>query len=482
MVLFRVVDRSLGLLSTLILARVLVPADFGLVAMAMSVIAVIELATSFSFDIALIQRDKLERKHYDSAWTLGALIALGCGVAIAAAAYPAAAFYRDPRLAEVMLWLALGSALGGVGNIGVVDFRRSMDFGREFVLMASRRVIGFVVTVAAALLFRNYWALVIGTLAGRVGGVATSYVMHPYRPRFGLAAARELMGFSSWLLATNAVLTAVVRVPHFVIGRLQGPQALGLFTVAYDIATMPVTELAAPVNRAVFPGYSRLASVPHAFRETFLDVGSIVAAIALPAAMGIVVIAEPLVHVMLGQKWLEAAPLVQVLAVSAALIAIQTHNGLALVALGRPMPNMLAALARLMALVPLCFVLGAPFGALGVAWAELAASLVCMLGSYPVLLRSLELPVRSYLSRGWRQVGATILMGFVLWRAGFGEPTTSATEATLRIALALPAGILLYAAALYGLWRLSGSPRGAETLTLEWLNSLRVRVRAGVGR
>ena len=95
MVLFRLFDRSVGIVSTTILARLLVPADFGLVAMAMSVIAVVELATAFSFELALIQKADPEREHFDTAWTLNILIALGGAVLTTALAYPAASFYGD---------------------------------------------------------------------------------------------------------------------------------------------------------------------------------------------------------------------------------------------------------------------------------------------------------------------------------------------------------------------------------------------------
>src|SRR5690349_8288264 len=103
MVLFRLFDRSVGIVSTAVLARLLVPADFGLVAMAMSVIAIIELATAFSFEVALIQKADPGREHYDTAWTLNILMAAGAALLTAALAAPAASMYGDQRLVAVML-------------------------------------------------------------------------------------------------------------------------------------------------------------------------------------------------------------------------------------------------------------------------------------------------------------------------------------------------------------------------------------------
>jgi PST family polysaccharide transporter len=195
MVLFRLFDRSLGIVSTMILARLLIPADFGLVAMAMSVIAIVELATTFNFELALIQKADPVREHFDTAWTLNILIALGGALLTAALAYPAASFYGDPRLVSVMLAIGAAWLVSGFENTGIANFRRQMDFWAEFRWMASKRVASFIVTMIAALAFRSYWALVVGMVTGRDTGVVMSYAMHPFRPRFALSRARAVLVF-----------------------------------------------------------------------------------------------------------------------------------------------------------------------------------------------------------------------------------------------------------------------------------------------
>ena len=125
--------RSLAwFVNILILARLLVPADFGLVAMAMSAIAIIELASAFSFEVALIQREHPTREYYDTAWTLNVALGTACALATVGLAYPAALFYGEPRLTPVMLVLAGGWIVQSFENIGTVNFRRDMDFSREF--------------------------------------------------------------------------------------------------------------------------------------------------------------------------------------------------------------------------------------------------------------------------------------------------------------------------------------------------------------
>jgi hypothetical protein len=256
MVLFRLFDRSIGIVSTTLLARLLLPADFGLVAMAMSVIAVIELATAFSFEVALIQKADPRREDFDTAWTLNVLISIGGALLTVALGAPAATFYGDPRLTAVMLAIGAAWLVSGFENIGTVNFRRTMDFGAEFRFMASKRVIAFAVTISAALAFQSYWALVIGMTTSRLAGLALSYSMQPFRPRFSLASARDLFSFSGWLLASNIATVLLQRVPHFFVGRAFGAQTLGRTRSPRDRAPGPhgACRSAQP---AMFPGYSR---------------------------------------------------------------------------------------------------------------------------------------------------------------------------------------------------------------------------------
>ena len=235
MVLFKLLDRGVGLISTIVLARLLLPVDFGVVAMASSVIAVVELLSSFGLDVALIQHPRAGREQFDTAWTLNPLFAVACAGVLAVAAYPAAAFYSEPRLQLVILVLAAGTLVQGFENIGIVAFRKELTFGKEFRFLLIRRLLGFSVTLAMALSLRSYWALVVGMVAGRVFGVAIRYMAHPYRPRLCLSARSDLLQFSKWLLLNNILFFFNHRISDFVIGRLSGAQARSIHSVLRDL-------------------------------------------------------------------------------------------------------------------------------------------------------------------------------------------------------------------------------------------------------
>lgn len=473
MVLFRLVDRSIGIVSTIILARLLLPADFGLVAMAMSIIAVIELATAFSFEIALIQKADPQREHYDTAWTLNILVAAGGAVVTAALAFPASAFYGDPRLVAVMLAIGAAWFVSGFENVGTVNFRRNMDFATEFRLLATKRMVTFFVTISAALLFRSYWALVIGMATGRIVGVVLSYAMQPFRPRFSLQCTRELFSFSGWLLVNNIASVVLSKVPHFFVGRAFGAQTLGAYTVGSEIAQLAHTELVAPINRAMFPGYSRLVNDLPAFRRTCIDATAAILMLVLPVCVGVAVLAGPVVRILLGDQWGEAAPVIEVLAFAGAVSAITSNNIAAYIALGRPRLTTVILLTRLALLAAMVALFVGDYGLMGVAYAELIAALGSLVVSLPILFRTLQLPMTGYLANLWRPLVASCLMGWgvhaAAQAAGGGDSLGSAVVALM---VAVPAGAVLYPLLVAALWLLSGKPESVETLVVRKLQEL----------
>ncbi|HVE90590.1 MAG TPA: lipopolysaccharide biosynthesis protein, partial [Burkholderiaceae bacterium] len=463
MVLFRLIDRSLGLISTVILARLLLPADFGLVAMAMSIIGLIELATAFSFEIALIQKANPARVHYDTAFTLNILLATGGAVLTLGLAHPAAAFYDEPRLVPVMLAIGAAWLISGFENVGTVNFRRNMDFRREFRFLAYKRVISFGVAIAAAVTLRSYWALVIGMVTGRVAGVILGYLLEPFRPRLSLAASRQLFSFSGWMLVTNIAGAVVSKIPQFFVGRMFGAQTLGAYTVGAEIAQLAHTELVAPINRAMIPGYSRLADDLDAFRLTCIDSAGAILLLVLPASVGMAILAGPIVRVLLGEQWSEAVPVIQVLAFSGAVNAIVSNNHAAYVALGRPQLSAFILLSRVAVLIPLLFLLSTQLGLLGIVYAEFAAAAASLLVSYPMLFRQLRIPVLGYVRALWRPTLASAIMGFLVYGVlQLFAPHYSVATAVRDLVTGVVVGVLTYGLMLWGLWRLSHRPDTAE--------------------
>jgi lipopolysaccharide exporter len=174
----QLIIQAIAMLSTMVLARLLVPADFGLVALATALSGALHAISEFSFDLALIQNQSAARREYDTAWTLSICRnAILAGVLAAGAGLIASAF-GDERLEPVVYWLALGTFFSGFQNIAVVDFRKQLAFHRDLVFMVVGKLGPVVVTVPLAFIWRDYWALVAGIVAGSIFRVALSFGMH----------------------------------------------------------------------------------------------------------------------------------------------------------------------------------------------------------------------------------------------------------------------------------------------------------------
>lgn len=463
MLAFKITERSLGFISTIILARLLVPSDFGLVAMGMSIVAILELLSAFSFDMALIQNQSADKHHYDTAWTFNVLFGIASALVLIALAEPAAVFYAEPRLHAMMYVLACIAAAAGFENIGIVAFRKELNFKKEFQFLLGKKIAAFAVTIPLALILRNYWALVVGILVGKLAGVALSYYVHPFRPRFSLAAWQQLVHFSKWLLINNILIFLNYRSVDLVIGKLAGSRALGLYTLADEISNLPTTEIVAPINRAIFPGYSKMANEIPRLREGFLKVLGMIALIALPAAMGLAATAELIVPVVLGDKWLSAIPIVQILAFFGAITALQSNSGYIFLALGKP--RILTALLTVLVTLrmPVLVFLTWKAGAVGAAWAMLGSALLVFPVYYVTLAVQLKLTFGLLAARLWRPIVASSLMFFSVRQILLHlDPAMSLSVQLTQVFLVVTTGAIIYTTVVILLWLASSKPRTAE--------------------
>ena len=470
---FKLLDKSVGLVSTLVLARVLTPADFGLVAMATAVVALVGLMGAFGFETALIQRQDSDRSHYDTAWTFNVIFGIGVAVMLLVLAVPAASFYREPRLELMLPALALGAVIGSFGNIGTVAFRKELDFRKEFKFLLAKRLASFAVTVTLALTFRSFWALIAGMVTGTLMAVFISYVLHPYRPRFSLAARGDLMHFSKWLFISNLIQFLHSRSTDFILGRTVGSHGLGIYNIANEIAAMPSTELIAPLNRAVYPAYARLANAPEKLLERFLEVFGIICLLAFPIAVGLYCVSNLVVRVLLGPQWQDAVPIMQIAGLSGLLAALQSNMYLVILAMGQPKANTFLSAGLLTVSMPAVIFASLYYGAVGAAYAHFVSALLGFGGIVIVFSRITGLLKRSLFIVMWRPMLASGAMALVLHgmtvmlSIGWFDAGSIA-----RLVLLLLVGAFSYTFGVLTLWVLANRPAGAEQITFKVLRDL----------
>lgn len=458
-------DRLIGIISTLILARLLTPADFGIVAMASLVVALTDTLLDLGAPSALIQNRNVTRDDFDTAWTLRLIQAILAALLIALVGAPLAVdYFKDARVEDVLRVMAISVAIGGLENIGIVTFQKNMEFGRDFQFFFIRRISGFLVTLALALWLRNYWAMVWGALAGRVIGVVLSYVLHAYRPSFSFSRLRSLWSFSQWILVRNVGSYGAQQSDKLLVGRMGDSNALGAYSLADEISAMPSNEVLMPLGRVLFPAFARVADDPHELRRIFLLALGVQATVALPAGVGLALVASLAVPVLLGSQWTATIPLIHILALMNAAGALTHSSGYLLLALGKVRLQAILAwvqFAALLTLALLVFRSGEPTVIAGI---RLAVAFTVMSLLFAMVLRAVPvLKARDLLSATWRPIVASAIMAVAL----FLVPHLGADHPLFHLIAEIILGALIYMLSILLLWRLAGLPHGAESYLLE---------------
>lgn len=467
MLLMKLVIRSLGLISTAILARLLDPADFGIIAITMALFAFIALFAEFGFDTQLIQKQGASSAHYDTAWSLNLCFSLVASVVLLLAAPLMAASYDDPRLLDLLRCAAVLFLFSGLQNIGVANFRKELQFQREFRFLVLPRIAGFLVTIPSAFLLGSYWALLAGIAALKFSSMVLSYAMNSYRPRLCFDHVAELFQFSKWLIANNVLTFLGARAPNLILGKVLSPEAAGYYSVGRDLPEYIVSDVVGTMNRATFPGYARIADDVAALRTVYLKVVGSLALYVLPASIGICCVADPLVRTLLGDKWLSVIDIIQVLAFGNLFAALSTNSSYVYLSLGLPRVLPLLSALRIVIMLPALVVLSASHGLVGAAYAVVAASMLTSSTSALVLRRKLGLTTHNLVAVFARPVLGTTAMVAALLALDHFVPLLYELPALVELLARTGTGAVVYIGVVGGMWLLAGRPDGLEALIIQ---------------
>lgn len=462
----RWIDRLIGLASTLILARILVPEDFGVIAMASVVIALADVLLEMSVHIALLQNKDATPAHYDTAWTIR-LIQTSIMTAIVILAAPlAATYFNEPRLTPVIQVLALTFVFEGLENIWIISFQKEMKFTKDFRFMFIKRVMGFIVTIVLAFATESYWALVAGNLAGRATGVVLSYIMHPNRPHFSLSKFREIFSISQWMLVRSIGRFLNGRLHVFVVGGRVDAATMGAYSLAGQIAAMPSTELLAPLNRVLFPMFVKVKDDLHELKRVFMLAQGVQTLVAVPAAVGLCLIARETIILLLGEKWLPAAPFVEVISLLSGLGAIVASGSYLMITLGKIRIAAMYSWVQVSLFAIIAIGLYPDGDAMDVVWQRFGIACFGFTLYVTMILRYLHvLKLVDIIASVWRPITGALVMAAVLFWSN--ETLQLAVLQSLLAKVTL--GVTSYVSTVLILWWLSGLSDGAESYLLNKL-------------
>ncbi|MBN4097516.1 MULTISPECIES: lipopolysaccharide biosynthesis protein [Methylobacterium] len=304
----RISARAIDLGTLLVLARILSPADFGLTAIAASLISIVEMILEIPLVQALLRLQKIEKSHLDTAFTLGLLRGGVIAVLMMAAAWPVAHIYDDVRLIPITLALASAPIARSLYSPAMVHLFRKIDFRASFLADFSGKVAAALISIGSLYLGAGYWALVINPAASAILPTILSYVLAPYRPGLSLARLSAFSAFTGWFTSSQILAAFSWQFDRMFLGYHVDKAVLGRYGVASDFSVLPTQSVIGPAMRPVMAAFATMADDRLRLRAAFLKAARLTMIIALPAGVGIALTADQIVSVILGAQWISAAP------------------------------------------------------------------------------------------------------------------------------------------------------------------------------
>jgi len=308
---------------SVVLARLLVPEDFGLFGMALTIVAAMNALTTLGLDRTIVAnkfetRDEL-KAHLDTVWSVELIRSLVIALLVSASAFPMSRFYGQAQLHVIIPVLGLIILVQGFQNIGLALLRKEISFARIFWYELATNVTGITLTVALAVVMRNVWALVIGLLLTAALGTVLSYVFHPYRPRLALEklALRRALSLGKFTLVIAVASYVINMADNVMVGRLLGTGALGNYSLAFNIASAPISVVVFSLGTALFPAYAEItAQNPMRLELAFTKVFNISLMIMLTIAVPLFLLAGEIVQLLFGGRWTTAGTVLPILALA----------------------------------------------------------------------------------------------------------------------------------------------------------------------
>ena len=375
--LLRIVQQIFGLARLVIIARILAPHDFGLMGIALLIMATLDTFSQTGFQAALIHKKENIKSYLDSAWTVLILRGFILFAILYLIAPYAATFFNTPEAKPIIQVIGIAVLLQAFTNIGVIYFQKELEFNKQFVYQLAGTLADFVVAVSAVLILRNVWALVFGLLAGNFTRCVVSYLIHSYRPHlsFDFGKAKKLFGFGKWILGSSILVFLITQGDDIFVGKLLGVTALGFYQMAYIISNMPATEITRVISQVTFPAYSKIQDNIPKLREAYLKVLQVTAFLSFPIAGLIFVLAPDFTRIFLGVKWMPMVSAMQVLVWWGVIRSMAGVNSSILQAVKRPDIITKLSAIKLLILASLIYPLSIKWGILGTSLAVLLSAI-----------------------------------------------------------------------------------------------------------
>ena len=407
------VSQGIGIASSIILARLLSPGDFGLLEITLVLVTLSSVLTEFGLGQALVQWDGSD-VHIAADTSLIICISLSailCALLIFLAPL-IASFYQLQEATGVIRAMSFSVFLGGVGIVPSSLLERKLDFRRKTLSEIVPRVCYGIVAIGLALLGMGVWSLVIGQLSGGLLQSLFVWACSDFRPSCRLAkpVARRLLRFGGPLVFMSLLLLATRKMDIAYLGRRTNVTEVGFYGLAMTISNLTVDLTASLLGRVTFPAFARLQGDFDKLAQAYLKATRFISYAALPAILGGVAVAPAAIIAVYGAKWARVALLFRILAIYAISRSLSRLSGSIFTATGHPGTTTRIVVLRLILFATLLLLLGAAWGTSGAAWAASLSMLAAGVWSIWLTNRHLGVAHRSFLAAiGPQMIAAGIM-------------------------------------------------------------------------
>ncbi len=437
---------SLG--TTMVLGRLLRPEDYGLIGMVAVVIGFVSMFKDLGLSAATVQREEITSAQVSTLFWVNVSLSVGVGLVTAALAPVVAWFYGQPQLMSITMAYAFGFLFGGLTVQHEALLHRQMRFAAQVTCEIVALLATVAVTITLAWRGAGYWALVVGHLTTGfvyMVGIWAVCRWRPGPPARG-SGVRSLLRFGGNLTGFGVVNFFARNLDNMVIGRVWGSQQLGLYAKAYQLLTLPIDQINAPITTVAVPALSRLNDSPDRYRRAYLRIIEKIAVLTMPGIALLIATADWVVLVVLGPQWTGAANIFAALGVAALIQPIANTTGWLFISQGRTDDMFRYGLVASTIIVA-AILAGLPWGAVGVAmvYALVWVSIITPLLFYWVGRRGPVRPRDFYLTVApafFTALGVLLAL-FVFRRSGIMVSPLAGLAASFGIACAV-ALVLLY--------------------------------------
>lgn len=455
--------QGLGLLTLIVTARLLTPEHFGIIAYFMIATTFLEMLQR-QIVISLIRMETITTDHLHTVFTvqviLSAIAALLIWVLMSAVFAIGLSELEPlgPSLALFALILAIRSPR-------FVLFERELKFFQAAIEETLFRTVYSIFAITLAWLWQDFWAIVIATLLAQCVRSGWTFRVAPMTLRLTLVQWRGSIAFSTWAMAAQIVQFFSKNLPQIIIGSMLGLAEAGLFRLGKRIAELATTGFFAPMQRVLFPGLADVSRNSDRQQEAFMKMNAAMLTIVLPISIGTALLAEDIIVLAMGPKWILAAQVIWVLAPLKALETLQANVRAAIYVDGSTHVLFFRNLL-LLALTALFMWIGVNFGFSGAILSAAASSLAAVFMTLVLARKFASGGFMAPIWAGWRGFAASGVMIAAVLAIEVMSPIVDAAPLLLLVITKIIAGILAYLSALLAFWVLSGKPEGLEQLLL----------------